>query len=42
LAPLFGATVDSPRVEAFIVFGIELGSGGESSEITAPISARAR
>lgn len=42
LAPLFGATVDSPRVEAFIVFGIELGSGGGSNAITAPVSARAR
>lgn len=42
LVPLFGATVDSPRVDVFIVFGIELGSGGGSKEIAAPVSARAR
>jgi len=42
LVPLFGTTSDSPRVEAFIVFGIELGTGTESKEIKAPMSARAR
>jgi hypothetical protein len=40
--PLFGATTDSPRVEAFIVFGIELGAGPGGNEARAPVSARAR
>lgn len=42
LVPLFGTTKDSPRAEAFIVFGIELGSGVESKETKVPISTRAR
>jgi len=42
LVPLFGTTSDSPRVEAFIVFGIELGTGSESKETKAPVSAGAR
>ena len=42
LVPLFGTTSDSPRVEAFIVFGIEFGAGSESKETKAPVSARAR
>ena len=42
LLPLFGTTKDSPCVEAFIVFGIELGRGAESNEIKVPISTRAR
>jgi hypothetical protein len=40
--PLFGATRDSPRVEAFLVFGIELGDGAASKEVEAPVSAGAR
>jgi hypothetical protein len=42
LVPLFGATKDSPRVEAFLVFGIELGRGAESKETMVPASTRAR
>jgi hypothetical protein len=42
LVPLFGMTKDSPRVEAFVVFGFELGSGAGSKETRAPVSARAR
>ncbi|MEY2519530.1 MAG: hypothetical protein QOF24_1289 [Verrucomicrobiota bacterium] len=42
LVPLFGATQDSPRVEAFLVLGLEFGRGAESNETTVPTSARAR
>jgi hypothetical protein len=42
LVPLFGTTGDSPHVEAFLVFGIELGSGPQGNEIQAPVSVRAR
>jgi hypothetical protein len=42
VVPLFGTTNDSPRVEAFIVFGIELGSGAESKATKSPVSTRAR
>lgn len=42
LVPLLGATHDSPIVETFVVFGIELGTGTESKETNAPVSARAR
>ena len=40
--PLFGTTSDSPRVEAYLVFGIEFGSGAESKQTTVPASTRAR
>ena len=40
--PLFGATNDSPIVESFIVFGIELGSGSSPQEPHGPTSTRAR
>ena len=39
--PLLGATHDSPIVEAFIVFGFEIGGRG-NKEINAPASTRAR
>jgi hypothetical protein len=42
LVPLFGTTGDSPRVEAYLVFGIEFGSGAESKQTTVPTSTRAR
>jgi hypothetical protein len=42
LVPLFGVTKDSPRLEAFLVFGIELGHGGPNKEAKMPTSARAR
>ena len=42
LVPLFGVTKDSPRVEAFLVFGIELGRGAENKEPMVPASTRAR
>ena len=40
--PLFGATKDSPRVEAFVVFGVQLGGGAESKEIASPRSTGSR
>lgn len=40
--PLIGCTSDSPRVEAYIVFGFELGGGKSSSKVKAPTSTRAR
>lgn len=42
LVPLFGTTPDSPIVETFIVFGIELGTGTGSTETKAPVSTGAR
>ncbi len=42
LVPLFGVTRDSPRVEVFIVFGLDLGRGTTATEARAPISTRAR
>lgn len=42
LVPLFGTSRDSPWVEPFIVFGIELGTGAESKETKAPVSTSAR
>lgn len=42
IVPLLGATKDSPRVEAFIVFGIQLGGGPESKESRAPVSTGSR
>ena len=42
LAPLFGTTNDSPRVEVFLVFGLELGRGAQSPETRVPVSTRAR
>ena len=42
LVPLFGATRDSPVVEAYIVFGFELGGRNESDGSRAPISTGAR
>jgi hypothetical protein len=41
IVPLFGATHDSPRVEAFIIFGIGFGLHGESQQV-APSSLRSR
>ena len=40
--PLLGATKDSPRVEAFIVFGIQIGGDSETEETKAPVSAGSR
>jgi hypothetical protein len=42
LAPLFGTTKDSPRVEVFFVFGLEFGRGGQSQEKKVPVSTRAQ
>lgn len=42
LAPLFGVTHDSPRVQAFVIFSAVFGRGGESGEAEAPISSRNR
>ena len=42
LVPLVGATRDSPRVEAFIVFGIQLGGGKADKESRAPVSSGSR
>jgi hypothetical protein len=42
LVPLLGTTKDSPRVEAFLVFGVEFGRGAESNETPVPTSSRAR
>lgn len=42
LVPLLGITKDSPRVEAFIVFGFELGKVVESKRTRPPISTRGR
>lgn len=42
LVPLFGLTNDSPRVEAFLVFGIELGPGNASKDTMVPTSTRTR
>jgi hypothetical protein len=40
LAPLIGCTHDSPRVEAFLVFGIDFGSIRKKNEQYAPTSLR--
>lgn len=40
LAPLFGCTHDSPNVEAFIVIGIDFGTGSSKKEHYAPTSLR--
>jgi hypothetical protein len=40
LACLFGLTDDSPRVESYVVFGIDLIRGKESKAVKAPISTR--
>jgi hypothetical protein len=42
LVPLIGTTTDAPRVEAFVVFGIELGAGQARSETRAPVSTKSR
>lgn len=42
LVPLLGTTGDSPRVEAFIVFGIDFGPGGSHHFPRAPASAQTR
>jgi hypothetical protein len=42
LAPLFGTTHDSPAVEAFVVFGLDFGPGGNHSQILAPTSSQSR
>src|SRR5262249_517154 len=41
LVPLFGVTKDSPLLEAWVVFGFDIGPGG-SHELMAPTSSRAR
>ena len=40
--PLFGATSDSPRVEAFIVFGVSFGPGAKAERGTAPVSMQSK
>jgi hypothetical protein len=40
IAPLFGTTGPSPRIEAFIFFGIDFGPGSERSEAITPVSLR--
>lgn len=42
LAPLFGVTHDSPRVQAFLIFSAVFGRGGEGGEAETPISSRNR
>lgn len=42
VVPLFGATSDSPKVEAWIVFGIDFGPGEERGGDNAPVSSRSR
>ncbi len=42
IAPLFGLTGESLRVDAFIVFGIEFGPGGPSATAQAPVSSRSQ
>ena len=42
LVPLFGTTHDSPIVEAFIVFGIDFGPGGNHEQVRGPVSSKAR
>ena len=42
LSPLFGATFDAPRVQAFAVFSYTFGPGGEGKEAEAPASTRNR
>ena len=42
LVPLFGLTQDSPRVEAWIVFGFDFGSGGNHNEGRGPTSSMSR
>lgn len=42
LSPLFGATFDAPRVQAFAVFSYTFGPGGEESGAEAPASTRNR
>ena len=42
VAPLFGVTHDSPRVQAFVVLSAVFGRGGEGGEAEAPISTRNR
>jgi hypothetical protein len=41
IVPLFGATSDSPRVEAWLVFGIDFGPG-KVKRGSAPVSLRSR
>jgi hypothetical protein len=42
VAPLFGVTDDSPRVEVFAIFSYVFGGGGEGNEAEAPASTRNR
>jgi hypothetical protein len=42
IVPLVGATKDSPRVEAFVVFGIQLGGGPDGRGTKAPASTGSR
>lgn len=42
LVPLFGLTSESQRVDAFVVFGVDFGPGGESQKPRAPISTRSQ
>jgi hypothetical protein len=41
IAPLFGTTGDSPALEAFVVFGIDFGPGG-NHQVLAPTSSQSR
>jgi hypothetical protein len=40
-APLFGCTEDSPAIEAYVVFGFDIGSNG-NHRVSAPTSTRSR
>lgn len=42
IVPLFGATDDSPHVEAFVILGFDFGAGKEPSAPLAPASTRSQ
>jgi hypothetical protein len=42
LVPLFGLTEDSPRVESFVIIGIDLGPSSNQPEVHAPASLKSR
>ena len=42
VAPLFGVTSDSPRVQLFVVFSYIFGAGGDGNEAEGPASTRNR
>lgn len=41
IVPLFGVTSDSPRVEAWFIFGVDFG-GKHEKEVSAPVSTRSQ